>query len=208
MLLVVLLAAGALGVVGLGLAAAGTLTGHPAAPAGREPATGGATTGTGATTGSDASSAGAGEGAGQASAINDLLTASGASRATLGTAISEVRSCDFTADPLSTMDTVNQARTGQVRTAQGLAIGDLPGGENLRDLLVQLLRKSAEADGDYQAWAQRVAGSDCALGAGAAQLTAADTASSAATTLKKTFLTAWNPIAARYQLPQRKEPDI
>jgi hypothetical protein len=204
-LLVVLLVVGATVVVGIGLAAASTISPHhPTAGATAAHPT--ATAGT-ATTESGSGSA-PGQGAAQASALNDLLTASGTSRATLGTAIAQVQSCDASSDPLSTMDSVIRDRTAQLRTAQSLAVDGLPGGDNLRTLLIQLLQKSAEADGDYEAWAQQVLDSACAPDAGAAQLTAASTASSEATTLKKTFLTSWNPIAARYGLTQRQETDL
>jgi hypothetical protein len=201
LLLVVLLVVGVTGVVGIGFAAASTISSPGPSP--RLTATGAHPASATPTTGSAS-----GQGAVQASAMNDLLTASGASRAALGTAISQVQSCDASSDPLSTMDGVIRDRTAQLRSAQALAVDGLPGGESLRGVLVQLLQKSAEADGDYEAWAQQVLDSACAPGAGAAQLTAASTASSEATTLKKTFLTSWNPIASRYGLPQRQETDL
>lgn len=201
LLLVVLLVVGVTGVVGIGFAAASTISRPRPGPTPTA-------TGTRPTTTTPTTESASSQGAVQASALNDLLTASGASRAALGTAIAQVQSCDASSDPLSTMDGVIRDRTTQLRSAQALAVDGLPGGEGLRGLLVQLLQKSAEADGDYEAWAQQVLDSACAPGAGAAQLTAASTASSEATALKKTFLSSWNPIASRYDLPQRQETDL
>jgi hypothetical protein len=216
-LVVALMVLGAATMTGVGLAAAKTIggpstgqtTSGPAAQQPTNPALPQTDSPTDSPTGgTDGDGSTDGAAAGEAQALNAILTASGTSRANLATAINAVNGCTADGTTLTTISGVLQDRSGQIRQAQSLAVPDLPGGASLRDQLVALLQKSAEADGDYQSWAEAVIDSDCAPDAGSDDLTAANTASAEATTLKTTFLATWNPEAATYGLPQLQEPQI
>jgi len=205
----------------LALAAAGAVfvmvrTGHTPAifarptassrAAGTAPTRAAATQASGTT---PAASASATNGRSQATAVEETLEASRASRTKLAPAIATVEACGDVSSTVATMQQVVGERSEQLKRARALAVGALTNGAQLQSLLVQALQHSLEADQHFVSWAQALSTGGCS---GTAPHTddygAAEAASGSATVAKQDFLQAWNPIATSFGLRSRTEAEL
>ncbi len=159
------------------------------------------------TTGGQTSASGApGDARTQAQAIDKLLNDSSNSRLKLGPAISQVDGCTNLGGAVTTLQQVTAERNDQVTRGNALAVDQLTGGNDLRTALVQALKYSLDADQEFAAWGQAVAQAGCTGHAPHdANYTAAQAASTSATTSKQQFVALWNPIATTYGLQTRTE---
>lgn len=148
----------------------------------------------------------AADGRAQANAINDLLNASAASRTQLGPALNAIETCGDLDAATTTLTQIVGQRDGQVRQGQALAVDGLPGGAQLRTLLVQALTYSLQADQSFAKWLATTKAAGCSGHATHdADYAAAQASSSGATTSKQSFVALWNPIARQYGLPTRTD---
>jgi hypothetical protein len=148
------------------------------------------------------------DGRSQAMAIDALLNASSGSRGQLGPALDQVEKCGNLTAATATLQQVVTERDGQVHQGQGLVVDQLDHGDQLRSLLVQALTYSLQADQSFVAWAKNAANGCTGKATHDADYTAAQTASSGATTSKQSFVQLWNPIATKYGLPTRSESNF
>src|SRR5581483_1978903 len=82
----------------------------------------------------------------EAVAIDDLLDTTSASRAALNPAIDQVARCQDAAAGASTLDRITGERSDELQRAQDLRVDALPGGDELKSLLVESLQYSLQAD--------------------------------------------------------------
>jgi hypothetical protein len=151
-----------------------------------------------------ASSAAATDGRAQAMAIDALLNASSASRNQLGPALAKVDACGDLNAATTMLDQIILDRAGQLEQGKALAVDQIDGGAALRDKLVQALQYSLEADKDFAAWLQSTKTNGCTGQAPHdANYSAAQAASANASANKQSFVQLWNPVAAKYGLPNR-----
>lgn len=141
----------------------------------------------------------------QAIGLDTLLNASSNSRTNLRAALNDAERCVNAASAADTLRRVTDERSGQLARARELPVDAIAGGTAIRDRLVSALTHSVAADEAFTAWARNVATGRCGHDANYAE---AGRASSAATTAKRAFCTAWNPVAAGYGLPTRVEAEV
>jgi hypothetical protein len=144
----------------------------------------------------------------QARALDTLLTAAGAARGKVGTAVGQLQSCQT--DPFDAAQTLQSAinvRTQVLGQLGSLNTSALPA--SLVDSLRNAEQLSVQADDAYQTWAESLEGYFCT---GSADLTAdfhtGDAYSQQATAAKSDFVNQWNPIAAKYGLATRRASDL
>src|SRR5690606_38624391 len=106
-------------------------------------------------TGSDAASAGPSdpEGGWQASAMNGLLSDSRRSRSSIQQAVDAAVRCDASA--VQKLKKITDARAAQLAEAGELTVDALPGGQELKDTLIEALDAARDADAGFLAWARR-----------------------------------------------------
>ncbi|MBG0815985.1 hypothetical protein [Planomonospora sp. ID82291] len=144
----------------------------------------------------------------QAEALDSLLAESGGTRSGLGPALERLRACTGTSAALATVRQVTDTRRDQVSRLDGLPVDALDGGAALKERLAEALGASLSADERFLAWATGQDG-DCREGSTeGADYRDGLSFSEQATAAKKRFLTLWNPLAARYGLPERAEHEI
>ncbi len=141
----------------------------------------------------------------QAIGLDTLLNASSNSRTNLRAALNDAERCVNGASAAETLRRVTDERSGQLARARELPVDLIAGGAAIRIQLVAALTHSVAADEAFTAWARNVAAGRCGHDANYAE---AGRASAAATTAKRAFCTAWNPVAAGYGLPTRVEADV
>jgi serine/threonine protein kinase len=144
----------------------------------------------------------------QAAAVSSLLGSSAATRRSLEGAVSEVRSCTTLGRASSQIRTVVGQRSTEYSRAAALSLADLAGGAVVKSDLLAALRASLDADRDYLTWARQQRRSGCTPTAQSGAYATAISADSQAGVAKDTFVHAWNPIAAKYGLPQESPGDI
>ena len=141
----------------------------------------------------------------QAAAVNKLLSSSAAARTALQHAVSQAGSCTNVSGAVSQIQGVVTERGAEYNQAVALSTSALANGATLKSDLLTVLRDSLNADRDYLRWAQQQLDPGCTQGAPSSAFTAAD---QQAGTAKNAFLQVWNPIAARYGLPQKSATSI
>jgi hypothetical protein len=141
----------------------------------------------------------------QAIGLDTLLNASSSSRTSLRAALSDADRCVDAASAADTLQRVTDERSGQLARARELPVDAIPGGANVRSLLVDALTYSVAADRAFTAWAANVAAGWCGHDAHYAE---AGRASSSATAAKRAFCATWNPVASGYRLPTRTEDEV
>jgi hypothetical protein len=150
----------------------------------------------------------------QAIALDNLLSTTKASRGRLGDALNNIDQCQDLAGAAALADQVAAERQSEIGQVQALSLNALtdsrgqPAGENLRNLLIQALTVSIQADRGYAAWARALTGNCAAPAAHDANWQGADAASQQATQVKVAFLSVWNQVALAYGLPIRPDTDI
>jgi hypothetical protein len=141
----------------------------------------------------------------EAQAVNGILSVTGGSRSSLGSALNDLGNCTNIDGAVGVLQRVASERSDQVTRAQQLDVHALPSGDVIKSTLIEALSDSLQADNAYVAWGRN----EQVYGCGADQNKAAgDQASAAATSAKQRFVAAWNPVALRYGLPARVETDV
>jgi hypothetical protein len=150
----------------------------------------------------------------QAVTLDNLLSATKASRGRLGDALNNIDQCQDLAGAAALADQVAAERQSEIGQVQALSLNALtdskgqPAGENLRNLLIQALTVSIQADHGYAAWARALTDNCGAPAPHDANWQGADAASQQATQVKMAFLSVWNQVALTYGLPIRPDTDI
>jgi hypothetical protein len=145
----------------------------------------------------------------QASALNDLLNSSAASRQTLTTAVQDVDRCQNVSGAVSAISEVASQRASEYTKASALETGLLPNSSALKSDLTSALHYSVLADKDFLTWAQQMQEAKCVTSAAA--IDAYDhgvTASDDAVGAKDAFVQLWNSIASSQGYPTRSQVGI
>jgi len=144
----------------------------------------------------------------QATALDAVIATSKATRGKLGDALNNVEQCQNLAGAATQLVQVEAERYAEIHQLQALAVDALPGGASMRDVLVEALTYSMEADQGYADWARALSGGCVAPAGRDRNWQTADVASQKATDAKLQFLSAWNPVAATNGLPTRVDTDL
>jgi hypothetical protein len=95
----------------------------------------------------------------QAGKMNDLLAGSSSARADLSAAIARASRCEKAG--LTMIEQVTASRRDQLTAARALGVSALPGGDELKNALVDALDASFDADAAFLSWARRHVAGDC-----------------------------------------------
>ncbi|MEU0114886.1 hypothetical protein ABZ137_14460 [Streptomyces bobili] len=145
----------------------------------------------------------------QAIALDKLLADSGSSRATVISAVADVKKCGNLGKAAADLRDAAKQRTGLVTKLSGLTVDQLPDHAALTTALTKAWQASASADNHYAAWADQVAaekGKLCKKGQARStgQTQEANRASGTASAQKKQAAELWNAIAKTYGLAERQ----
>ncbi|GGT24646.1 hypothetical protein [Streptomyces chromofuscus] len=149
----------------------------------------------------------------QAVALDKLLADSGDSRATVISAVNDVKSCNNLARAAKDLRGAAEQRTNLVTRLSGLGVDKLPDHAALTEALTKAWQASASADNHYAAWADQVAaekGKLCKKGQARStgQTEAGNRESGVATTQKAEAARLWNAIAREYGLTERQPTQL
>ena len=145
----------------------------------------------------------------QAVALDELLAASGRSRAKLVAANGVAGGCGDLYSAAARLREVGVERRAQRAGLARLDLAALPGGTAARNALDEALRHSLAADENYVEWAQALISNGCRNTETAGRMRAAgDAESNLAGVAKERFLVFWNDIAGRHGLPARSRQEI
>lgn len=145
----------------------------------------------------------------QASALDDLLNSSAASRQTLTTAVQEADRCQNVSEAVSAISEVASQRASEYTKTSALDTGLLPNGSALKSDLSSALHYSVLADKDFLSWAQQLQEANCATSATVtASYDQGVTASDDAVDAKDAFVQLWNPIASSHGYPTRSQAGL
>ncbi len=144
----------------------------------------------------------------QAAAVNTLLGSSAATRAALQRAVSQAGNCANVSGAVGQIQDVVNERSAEYNQAKALVTSALADGATLKSDLLAALRDSLNADRDYLSWARQQQNPGCTPSAPSSTFTAAYNADQQAGSAKEAFLRVWNPVAARYGLPQKSPASI
>jgi type II secretory pathway pseudopilin PulG len=136
----------------------------------------------------------------QAATVNDVLTESAKSRRELAKALPEAERCSDMPRAIDRLKRVASERRSEVKAAAAASVGALPSGAALLSDLTRALRDSLHALEDYLKWARQWAACS-APPVRTRPYHEGVSASRAATADKKAFLQLWDPLAARYGMP-------
>lgn len=160
-------------------------------------------------TSSDEASAGPSdpEGGWQASAMNGLLSDSRRSRSGIQQAVDAAVRCDASA--VQELKKITDARAAQLAEAGELTVDALPGGQELKDTLIEALDAARDADAGFLAWARRHRDQGCTgsptddpgYRRGMSRSVDAQAA-------KERFVELWRPVADSFDLPYWEANDI
>ncbi|PWI16286.1 hypothetical protein DI272_20525 [Streptomyces sp. Act143] len=143
----------------------------------------------------------------QAVALDKLLADSGDSRASVISAVGNVKACKDLGQAATDLRSAATQRNGLVTSLSGLSVDQLPNNSELTTALTKAWKASASADNHYAAWADQVAANKKGCKKGQARSTpqtlAGNAASGEATAQKKTAARLWNAIARKYGLTER-----
>ena len=144
----------------------------------------------------------------QAAALGALLTSSAAARTALHNAVTQVGACTNLSGAVGQLQAVENQRAGQYGRALALPTAALPGGAQVKSKLLAALGSSLTADRDYVSWARQQLKGGCTPNSQSSAYNAAFSASQRADAAKQAFVQVWNPVAARYGIPQKSPRDI
>ncbi|MET9504000.1 hypothetical protein ABZY42_20125 [Streptomyces sp. NPDC006622] len=149
----------------------------------------------------------------QAIALDKLLADSGSSRASVISAVDDVKKCDNLSEAAADLRDAAKQRTGLVTELSGLSVDRLPDHAALTDALTKAWQASASADDHYAAWADQVAGEKgklCKKGQARStgQTQEANRASGTASAQKARAAKLWNTIAKTYGLTERQPTQL
>ncbi|MGQ4382065.1 hypothetical protein [Streptomyces sp. SAS_270] len=147
----------------------------------------------------------------QAVALDKLLADSGGSRASVISAVADVRVCDNLDQAASDLRDAAKQRGELVTRLDALAVDKLPANADLKSALTSAWKASASADNHYAAWADQVDGrKGCHKGKARStpQTQAGNRASGTASAQKSKAAKLWNSIASTYGLTQRQPTQL
>jgi flagellar basal body-associated protein FliL len=145
----------------------------------------------------------------QAAAIDSVLTASVNSRRKLNNAIDEVNRCTNLDGAVSDMNAAGQERQSEITSVRNTDLSAIPTGGQVRDLLLQALQYSQQADASYAAWAQGAVDNGCVdSGQRDRDYAEGQRLSGLAKQAKTAFLATWNPVASANGVSARSPDDI
>ncbi|MFJ9022280.1 hypothetical protein ACIRPU_20280 [Streptomyces sp. NPDC102259] len=164
-----------------------------------------------ATEGSASASTGAAEQ--QAVELDKLLADSGSSRASVISAVADVKACGNLAQAATDLRDAAKQRTDLVTRLSALKVDQLPDHASLTTALTKAWQASASADDHYAAWADQVAaGKNKSCKKGSARTTsetqAGNRASGTASAQKTQAAKLWNKIARTYGLTERQPTQL
>jgi hypothetical protein len=144
----------------------------------------------------------------QAASVNTLLGSSLVSRRALADAVGNVRGCAHVPLSVGHIQRVVDRRSAEYNQAKTLKLGALAGGPTIKADLLAALRNSLDADRAYLTWARQQMQAGCHPAAKSGAYSAAIAADSQAANSKQAFVRVWNPVAAKYDLPQKTATSI
>jgi hypothetical protein len=144
----------------------------------------------------------------QAVELDKLLADSGSSRASVISAVADVKACGNLAQAATDLRDAAEQRNGLVTKLAALKVDRLPDHAALTTALTKAWQASASADDHYAAWADQVGGDrkkNCKKGSARAtgEAQAGNRASGTASAQKSRAAQLWNEIAKKYGLTQR-----
>jgi hypothetical protein len=143
-----------------------------------------------------------------------LLSTSASSRSQVANAVQAVDDCTDSgsvSNAQSVLAQAAQARQSLSQQAASLDVSQLPAGAAAAmQTLSRAWSESAAADTDFSNWAGAMADGGCSPGNSPhnADWNNGLSQSTSATTDKKSFVAAWNPIATQYDLATRTDGEI
>ncbi|MFF1439874.1 hypothetical protein [Streptomyces sp. NPDC058295] len=164
-----------------------------------------------ATEGSASASTGAAEQ--QAVELDKLLADSGSSRASVISAVADVKACGNLAQAATDLRDAAKQRSELVTRLSALKVDQLPDHTALTTALTKAWQASASADNHYATWADQVAGSknkSCKKGSArtTSETQAGNRASGTASAQKTQAAKLWNKIARTYGLTERQPTQL
>jgi hypothetical protein len=148
----------------------------------------------------------------QAVALDKLLSDSGNSRASVISAVADVKACRNLDGAASDLRDAAKQRAQLVTSLSGLSVDKLPNHADLTTALTRAWQASAAADNHYAAWADQVGGNKKGCKKGQARTTgqtaAGNRASGTASQQKAKAADLWNAIAKTYGLTQRQPTQL
>jgi hypothetical protein len=148
----------------------------------------------------------------QAIALDKLLADSGSSRASVISAVADVKACTDLAQAATDLREAAKQRTELVTKLSALTVDRLPNHTALTTALTKAWQASASADDHYAAWADQTAADKKSCKKGQARTTAqtqaGNRASGTASTQKARAAKLWNEIAKTYGLTQRQPTQL
>ncbi|MGW0879870.1 hypothetical protein [Streptomyces sp. NPDC002671] len=147
----------------------------------------------------------------QAVALDQLLSDSGSSRASVIKSVADVKQCDNLDDSASNLRDAAKQRNGLVTSLGKLSVDKLPASAELTAALTKAWQASASADSHYAAWADQ-AGRHHGCRHGHPRYTserkAGDRESGVASEQKLKAAALWNVIAKKYGLTVRQPTQL
>ncbi|MFD9390369.1 hypothetical protein ACFWBB_06415 [Streptomyces sp. NPDC060000] len=159
------------------------------------------------------SSAAGGAAQQQAVELDKLLADSGNSRASVISAVADVKACGNLAQSATDLRDAAKQRTELVTRLSALKVDQLPDHAALTTALTKAWQASAAADNHYAAWADQVAGNkkkSCKKGSArtTSETQEGNRASGTASAQKSEAAKLWNGIAKTYDLTQRQPTQL
>ncbi|MEU5278460.1 hypothetical protein AB0G87_18840 [Streptomyces asoensis] len=159
------------------------------------------------------SSASTGAAAQQAAELDKLLADSGSSRASVISAVADVKSCGNLGQAATDLRDAAKQRTDLVTRLSALKVDQLPDHAALTTALTKAWQASAAADEHYAAWADQVAADkkkSCKKGGArnTSETLEGNRASGTASAQKKRAAGLWNGIAKTYGLTERQPTQL
>ena len=144
----------------------------------------------------------------QATAVNNLLDSSAATRKALHGAVNQVSNCTNLSSAVSQIRSAVNQRSSENNQASALSTAALASGARVKSDLIAALRNSLDADRDYLTWAQQQLNSGCTPSAQSSAYKAARNADQQADASKEAFVQVWNQVAAQYGAQQKSPGSI
>ncbi|MER5196885.1 hypothetical protein ACWD3J_17870 [Streptomyces sp. NPDC002755] len=149
----------------------------------------------------------------QAVELDKLLADSGSSRASVISAVADVKACGNLAQAATDLRDAAKQRTELVTRLSALKVDQLPDHAALTTALTKAWQASASADDHYAAWADQVAGNknkSCKKGSArtTSETQAGNRASGTASAQKTQAAKLWNKIARTYGLTERQPTQL
>ncbi|MDX3575804.1 hypothetical protein [Streptomyces sp. FL07-04A] len=150
---------------------------------------------------------------GQAAELDKLLADSGSSRASVISAVADVKACGDLARAATDLRDAAKQRTDLVTRLSALKVDRLQDHAALTAALTKAWQASASADDHYAAWADQVAGNkkkNCKRGSArtTGETQAGNRASGTASAQKAQAAKLWNAIARKYGLTERQPTQL